>query len=102
MTGRTNDSAQVGTDPPKKAKSHRQTKDYEFDPAKFGDDFPPGGSGTGSGNDPVHKLAAYLSEWMRDMKAWGEDVRDDILRLETAAHVAPGDPGDPPPAPRAK
>lgn len=89
-------------DPTKKAKSHRQTKDYEFDPARFAEDFPPTNGGAGSGSDPVHRLAAYLGEWMRDMKAWGEDVRDDIIRLETAVHVAPGDPGDPPPAPRAK
>lgn len=43
-----------------------------------------------------------LKAWMRDMKAWGEEVRDDIIRLEAALGVATGDPGDPPPAPRVK
>jgi len=37
---------------------------------------------------------------MRDMKSWGCDVRDDIIRLEAAVGAAPGEPGDPPPAPR--
>ena len=45
-------------------------------------------------------LATCLAAWMRDMKTWGQDVRDDIIRLEAAVGVARGDPGDPPPAPR--
>ena len=81
------------------AKSHRQRQDYEFDPAQFAKDFPPPKEPP---KDPVLKLAVHLSAWMRDMKAWGEDVRDDVIRLESAVHAAPGDPGDPPPAPRAK
>jgi hypothetical protein len=92
-----NDSAQA-----KPAKSHRQRQEYEFDPAQFANDFPPTRAGAKPPAEPVLKLAAYLSAWMRDLKAWGEDVRDDIIRVETAVHVAPGDPGDPPPAPRAK
>ena len=43
-----------------------------------------------------------LAAWMRDMKAWGQEVRDDIIRLESAVGAAAGDPGDPPPAPRGK
>jgi hypothetical protein len=46
------------------------------------------------------QLKACLGAWMRDLHAWGEDVRDDIIRLETAVRAAPGEPGDPPPAPR--
>ena len=84
------------------AQSHRQKHDYEFDPAAFAQDFPPPKGGAKLPTEPVLKLAAYLSAWMRDMKAWGEDVRDDVIRLESAAHAAPGDPGAPPPAPRAK
>lgn len=55
--------------------------------------------GTAAEGD-VEWLMACLAAWMRDMKAWGENVRDDIIRLEAAVGAAPGDPGDPPPAPR--
>lgn len=48
----------------------------------------------------VGQLKECLEAWMRDMKAWGGDVRDDIIRLEAAVGAAPGEPGDPPPAPR--
>jgi len=48
----------------------------------------------------VEGLKKCLAAWMRDMKAWGSDVRDDIIRLEAAVGAAPGEPGDPPPAPR--
>lgn len=85
-----------------RAQSHRQ-RDYGFDPKKFTADFPPPPAVEGPAkNVDVLRLAAYIGEWMRDMKAWGEDVRDDVIRLESAVHAAPGDPGDPPPAPRAK
>lgn len=94
-------SGPVPAPKPKNAKSHRQAKDYAFDADTFATDFP-ALADPADAKDPAHKLAAHLSKWMRDMKAWGEDVRDDIVRLETAARVAPGDPGDPPPAPRAK
>jgi hypothetical protein len=87
---------------PKIAKSHRHAKDYAFDPEGFAKDFPRNGKTSLTTDQAVNKLAAHLGRWMRDMKAWGEDVRDDIVRLEAAVHVAPGDPGDPPPAPRAK
>jgi hypothetical protein len=50
--------------------------------------------------DDVQGLKECLGAWMRDLHAWGEDVRDDIIRLETAVRAAPGEPGDPPPAPR--
>lgn len=84
------------------AQSHRQKHDYEFDPAKFAEDFPPKALAGPRADDLVKKLAAHLSAWMRDMKAWGEDVRDDVIRVESAVHAAPGDPGAPPPAPRSK
>lgn len=48
----------------------------------------------------VDQLKEFMGAWMRDMKAWGSDVRDDIIRLEAAVGAAPGEPGDPPPAPR--
>ena len=48
----------------------------------------------------VNDLKGYLAAWMRDMKAWGQDVRDDILRLEAAVGAATGEVGDPPPSPR--
>ncbi len=38
-----------------------------------------------------------LAAWIRDMALWGQDVRDDIIRLEGAAGISSGDPGDPPP-----
>lgn len=41
----------------------------------------------------------WLFEWTRDMHAWGQDVRDDIVRLEGHAGFATGDPGDPPDGP---
>lgn len=40
-----------------------------------------------------------LLEWMDAMVQWGKNVRDDIIRLESNAGLAPGDPGDPPPTP---
>jgi hypothetical protein len=40
-----------------------------------------------------------LAEWMQAMYDWGRHVRRDILRLEGATNIGPGDPGDPPPPP---
>ncbi len=48
------------------------------------------------------KFFEFLAAWTRDLKGWGGRVRDDIIRLEGRVGAAPGDPGDPPPAPRAK
>jgi hypothetical protein len=45
-------------------------------------------------------LKKCLGPWMRDIKKWGEVVRDDIIRLEGAVGLATGDTGDPPPAPK--
>ena len=41
-----------------------------------------------------------LIDWMEDFQEWGEQVRQDILRLE-AQHpeLDTGDPGPPPPPP---
>ncbi len=55
--------------------------------------------GTLDPKDPA-QLKKCLAEWMRDMKAWGSRVRDDVIRLEGAVRLAPGEPGDPPPAPK--
>ncbi|MBI3983062.1 MAG: hypothetical protein HY337_09130 [Gemmatimonadetes bacterium] len=41
--------------------------------------------------------ANHLNAWVRDMIAWAQDVRDDVIRLEAAAGLPAGDPGDPPP-----
>jgi hypothetical protein len=37
-----------------------------------------------------------LHWWVKEMIEWGEHVRHDILRLEAASGIGPGDPGDPP------
>ena len=46
------------------------------------------------------KFYEFLAAWMNDLRGWGQRVRDDIIRLEAAVGAAPGDTGDPPPAPR--
>ncbi len=71
------------------SKRHRTYESEEF--VKGWDKKPP---------DDVKALVAGLAAWMRDLKSWGQDVRDDIIRLESAVSAAPGEPGDPPPAPR--
>ena len=48
----------------------------------------------------INGLKKCLGPWMRDLKKWGEVVRDDIIRLEGAVGLAVGDTGDPPPAPK--
>ena len=42
---------------------------------------------------------AQLVMWMNEMYAWGQAVRRDIIRLEGAAGLPPGDPEDPPKPP---
>lgn len=55
---------------------------------------------TWSGNDQdLGQLLDWLYQWAEDMHAWGQDVRDDIVRLEGFAGFASGDPGDPPDGP---
>jgi hypothetical protein len=46
------------------------------------------------GDDTVN--AKDLRLWIRAMHEWGQRVRQDILRLEAAACLSVGDPGDPP------
>lgn len=41
-----------------------------------------------------------LKRWFQDLWDWGCLVREDIVRLEQAAYLAQGDPGDPPPPPQ--
>jgi hypothetical protein len=48
----------------------------------------------------LEQLFGFVASWMRDLRAWGEDVRDDIIRVEGAVGLSTGDTGDPPPAPR--
>jgi hypothetical protein len=60
----------------------------------------PNGVVLGTGDD--REVAAFIDwiyQWARDMQAWGQDVRDDIIRLEGRAGFASGDPGDPPDGP---
>jgi hypothetical protein len=42
---------------------------------------------------------AELLKWMQEMVDWGKRVRIDIVRLEGAAGIGPGDPDDPPDEP---
>ncbi len=44
-------------------------------------------------------LLAFLRAWFEDFEAWGQDIRDDIVRLEGHAGFPTGDPGDPPGGP---
>ena len=37
-----------------------------------------------------------LKDWAHLMTKWAKDARDDIIRLEAAMGMPPGDPGDPP------
>lgn len=69
---------------------NKRSRDYESGPML----------GTWEGIKTVEDLKSFMAAWMRDLKAWGGDVRDDIIRLEAAVGAAPGEPGDPPPAPR--
>jgi hypothetical protein len=55
-------------------------------------------------NGKVHKgtfeaMVKWMYQWTRDMNAWGQDLRDDLIRLEGQAGFALGDPGDPPGGP---
>ena len=45
------------------------------------------------------ELRDLMKDWIDDMIGWGQDVRDDIIRLEAAAGLPTGDPADPPPRP---
>ncbi len=49
--------------------------------------------------EKVDPLRDRIQDWMDDMIGWGQDVRDDIIRLEAAAGLPTGDPADPPPRP---
>ena len=44
--------------------------------------------------------AGAQAKWNESMVEWGKAVRDDIIRLEGAAGISSGDPGDPPPPPK--
>ena len=51
---------------------------------------------TGNGKKEKNRAQNDLRDWMAQMVEWGENVRLDIIRLEGAAHLAHGDPGQPP------
>ena len=54
----------------------------------------------GIGSDPaLGSVIDWLYQYTRDMHSWGQDVRDDIIRLEGRVGFATGDPGDPPDGP---
>ena len=44
-------------------------------------------------------MVKWMYQYARDVHSWGQDVRDDIIRLEGQAGFATGDPGDPPDGP---
>ena len=44
-------------------------------------------------------MVKWIYQWARDMNAWGQDMRDDMIRLEGQAGFPSGDPGDPPGGP---
>lgn len=48
---------------------------------------------------PQNEPESKQEKWNRLMVEWGRKVRIDIVRLEGAAGIAKGDPGDPPPWP---
>ncbi|NJD20653.1 MAG: hypothetical protein FIA95_15390 [Gemmatimonadetes bacterium] len=54
---------------------------------------------TGISDKEVGMFLDWLHQWAQDMHAWGQNVRDDIVRLEGHAGFATGDPGDPPDGP---
>lgn len=41
----------------------------------------------------------WFDKWIVDFESWGQNVRDDIVRLEGHAGFPTGDPGDPPGGP---
>jgi hypothetical protein len=47
----------------------------------------------------MDELVKWLKIYTDDLAAWGQDVRDDIIRLEAACRIPQGDPGDPPGGP---
>ena len=49
--------------------------------------------------DKFEDMLKWMYQWMRDMSAWGQDMRDDLIRLEGQAGFPSGDPGDPPGGP---
>lgn len=67
--------------------------------------FPPKTLTAAAGGDSKAKLAQFeqLVKWVRawsnDMERWGQDMRDDLIRLEGQAGFPTGDPGDPPGGP---
>lgn len=67
--------------------------------------FPPKSlTAAGPGDDKVQlkhfkQLVGYLRAYCNDMERWGQDMRDDLIRLEGQAGFPTGDPGDPPGGP---
>ena len=60
----------------------------------------PAGEVTGfTSEKDVGRVIDWLYQYARDMQSWGQDMRDDIVRLEGHAGFASGDPGDPPDGP---
>lgn len=47
----------------------------------------------------LQDLVKWLRNWAWDMERWGQDMRDDLIRLEGQAGFPSGDPGDPPGGP---
>lgn len=50
-------------------------------------------------SDDLKAIVKWLYMHARDHNKWGKRVRGDIIRLEEAAGISQGDPGDPPGGP---
>lgn len=48
---------------------------------------------------PTQRELKRLAQWMKAMTDWGQNLRDDLIRLEGGLGLSTGDPGDPPPPP---
>lgn len=61
--------------------------------------WPDGWSTQGIPDNLTKAEIKRLVKWMRCVVEWGEDLRDDLIRLEGKLGISVGDPGDPPPPP---
>jgi len=49
--------------------------------------------------DDFNGFVTWFRAWAADLESWGQDMRDDLIRLEGQAGFPTGDPGDPPGGP---
>jgi len=85
-----------------KAKRSRDWKSNQKKPPKKSDVVNTDGAGEVTGytkGKATGQFLDWLYQYAQDMHTWGQDVRDDIIRLEGQAGFPSGDPGDPPDGP---